>query len=422
MNTEQFDNVLVLGSDFRNLHSNEWGRMRVEIPVEVFHEGDIPVSSDIDPYDLYNELLAQYRDAVRSGSFLYINAFSVGESLASPTSKHIILQQAYDGTPSLNVYYTFVDIDRNGVPELLIGIGTNESNRDIYAIFTWVDGQVYFLAGRISAGSGLQQITVHNSSIIVNVSPSGQGQWWSFEKISESGNTLTLSNRLLKARTDLDFISLDEPLYYTVLDWERDQEISQEKFEAIIREYTGQIPKDEIYGDFGDFSMSYRVLENSVLLEWNRLITTSNGNTIDSAPDLTNRDIYDDWKEWFSIPYGEWFGDNPPEAEWWKGGSFYRHPSANESWIVFPEFESEWFTRQLTDYPVMVSIPISRLLGQPSVTVEELHQLYGQAFVVEFCYYYNELVGNLTTDEHYMRFFIESDSNIRQADITRIDS
>jgi len=136
----------------------------------------------LEPEYLYREILAQYRSAVGDNYFVGINAFVMYESAYYQQHPNLMLQHAFESEPRLSLYHAFFDIDQSGIPELLIGIGTDESNIDIYAIFTWVEGQVYLLTSRVAAGTGLQQITIHDNGIIAFVALSEDGQSWELSK------------------------------------------------------------------------------------------------------------------------------------------------------------------------------------------------------------------------------------------------
>lgn len=158
-------------------------------------------------------------------------------------------------------------------------------------------------------------------------------------------------------------------------------------------------------------------IDELIEIEFSPILTPN----IEPRPSQEAVNISDDWQGWFSIPYGEWFGDNPPEAGGFSGGSLYQHPTDSESWIVFAG-DGFWNDRQPTDYPVVILIPVSRFLGQPSTSVEELSRLFGEDFVVEYNdTYFDSWIAGLETDEYGMLFILESeyDTNITRVEIHR---
>ena len=350
----------------------------------------------------YGELLAQYREAGQNRYFLDVSAFVIRDEISIYEHPNMMLQHIFEEEPSLNVYYTLFDIDQNGIPELLIGIGTNENNIDIYAIFTWVDGQVYYLTGRARAGSGYQQITIHDNGIIVRVSVGHGGNYWSFQRISTDGNILTTWDNLFET----DPFLTGETLYY--IDGV-EEPIVREGFEALIRAHIGQIPRE---GIFGDFPFSYRVLENGVVLNWNQFMVTPA-----PAEEVSADDTYN-WQEWFATPYGDW-GNRIEFLSTAMGGTWYRLVEDGGNWITIG-FSGE---PNASSLPVTISVPVSKVLGGTSTSVEELRRLYGNNLRVAF----DEIMelawfATVYIDGYRKTFLLESenDTNITQIRIDRV--
>ena len=88
--------------------------------------------------------------------------------------------------------------------------------------------------------------------------------------------------------------------------------------------------------------------------------------------------LSDDWRDWFYISFGEWFGNPPPSGlygMWYMGGSVFPHPTCDDSDLLFLGHVLAGDIRQPTDYPTGIFTTVSRVLGRPSISVAELRAM-----------------------------------------------
>ena len=102
---------------------------------------------------------------------------------------------------------------------------------------------------------------------------------------------------------------------------------------------------------------------------------SANAAAVDNAPRSPGGHV-PPWDYWFSISFEDWFGNTSPAPLRTDGGGLhYRHPQDQNSVLIF--------SRDSVDYPVRISIPVSKLLGTSKTSVEELKKIYGDKLVVE---------------------------------------
>ena len=185
-------------------------------------------------------------------------------------------------------------------------------------------------------------------------------------------------------------------------------------------------PKDGTYSiKFGNWfdddriSQWYYISEQRGQNYWNGLIQIEFSpiplNTTISTPQQNNSEISNNWIDWFSISFHEWFGDNPPQGNTVPmEGEHFRHPMNSEIILIF----SHEFTT--SSYPIVIDMPISSFMGRDSTSVEELKNLFGSEFMVSYGMLSDGGTGYsgwVVNDEFNIMFYLESpyDNNITRA-------
>ena len=144
-------------------------------------------------------------------------------------------------------------------------------------------------------------------------------------------------------------------------------------------------------------------------------VIDGNAPSDNQIPTHNSADLSDDWKDWFSISYGEWFGGNSVEPLRMEGGgALFQHPQDCDSILTFSGFD---FADN--DYPVRITISVSRLLGTSKTSVEELKKIYGDKLEVED-FGMTGWAAQVVDDDGFSLFFLltdENDINITSVDI-----
>jgi len=371
---------------------------------------DAPVTPDIDPYYLYAEILKQYRMIVEKEYFMdweWLDRTIEMQELSTDWLAWLNWQASMiDGF--VPAYYAFYDINGDGIPNLILGSGT-EQRSTVLGIYTWVDGETYLLEIN-PHGSWLGERThvfISQDGIIANSgSSSALSGATTFYQISLDGRGIEIVDELWHDLHEVFEWDTDDRRGF----FRNDEQITEVEYNEIFHKHFGILPQTP------DIAA-----ERELVFEWNSFRSTSGNNIYSSIPEQEHTDISDNWQEWFSISFGEWFGSNPPEAEGFSGGDAFQHPTDIESWIVFPGSELAGYVRLPTDYPVVIFIPVSRLLGQPSTSVEELKYIFDETFHMIYSNYWDAWEVQVEVDGFVMGFLLENenDANIRWVEIWR---
>jgi len=378
--------------------------------------------------EIYAEILEQYQRIVENEYFMDWEwlAREMERQELSIDWLSWLNWQASMGDGVIPAYFAFYDITGNGIPELILGLGT-EYFSTVLGIYTWIDGETHLLdinPDRHWLGERSDVFVLRNGVIANSGSGSAFSGGTTFYQISSDGRSIEILDELwhdLSEVTDWDTPWGDEwdPLFY---DWEPPDD--RRGFFRGNEQITEEEHNDIMLRHFGAFSGHEGIAsENELVFEWNAFRTSSSDNIDVSTPEQERVEISDNWQDWFSISFGEWFGGSPPEAWWFKGSSEYDHPTDGESTIIFFDFffPEQGETRPPTDYPIGITLPVSRILGRASTSVEELRYIFGEDFSMEHNAYWNAWDGRVEIDGFQVLFLAESehDTNIRFAEIWR---
>jgi len=183
-------------------------------------------SSDMtsDPESMYSEIISEYQDAIQNNYYSdYMNGVSTDDSMIGKDVNRELLSTSRDYS-QFHVYYAFIDINNDGIPEMLIGAGpgTDSSDFNKYDFYSWSAGQVYRFSddiNEIDFGYRLN-FSIQGDIITVSGSNSAFSSDWGFYTISQDGHTPTL----------LDYVSYEDPNYYEGEN--KDKEITKDEFKG----------------------------------------------------------------------------------------------------------------------------------------------------------------------------------------------
>ena len=159
------------------------------------------------------------------------------------------------------IYYSFCDLDDNGIDELIVcsrsddlnKVYGNENGSVINAIYTYSNGKVYLLA----EASYRSQMRIHKSGII-SIAGSGGAclHGWGFNYISTDGKSL---DRLCYVQHFIDFEDNYREYYYNLTnrgsnDYEDGEIISHEEFNGFFQKYTGKGYNDYLKSEVMDLN------------------------------------------------------------------------------------------------------------------------------------------------------------------------
>ena len=304
----------------------------------------------------YSEILNAYQELVDNNFFLNMvdQADRLEEWASAPNIMlNMFLEMDIEafrrtGQNDVVIYYAFFDVDGNGIPELFIG------SRGIMHVFTWHNGQIYDLFQTGSFGERVN-VSVRENGIFSVFGTDGWDMYrYDFYRISHDMNSLLLVETV--SRRDFGETYFRGP-------WGEDEEISSYEFAEIVRRFTGYEPASWSAG---------------IQLDWQPFIHFAfvTPEIVHEGGELSVY-ISDDWETWFDVSYGEWFRYSVPEfIGGYRGGSMYSNP-IEEGMLLF----SGAFSPQApSQYPVGISLPVSRVFGSQSTSVAELRYLFGDAF------------------------------------------
>jgi len=239
---------------------------------------------EIDPYSLFSDLLAQYREIVENQYFM--DDRWLGELQEQELSTDWLWWlnwQTHMNDGSIPAYFAFYDINNNGIPDLILGSGT-EHRSTVLGIHTWVDGETYLLEIN-PHGSWLGErsnIFISQDGIIVNSgSSSALSGGATFFEISTDGRSVDIVDELWH---DLHEVfdwgdDWDEDLWGAPDDrrgfFRGDEEITEEEYDEIFLQF------------FGVRSEQWDVAwENELVLEWHPIVVTSTQANADTPNDI----------------------------------------------------------------------------------------------------------------------------------------
>jgi len=120
-NTKDYDKLLTLGKDFSNMTGDEFGLQRSDITEDIFFEGDVPPK-----IPTANEIQLIYENFIKSNSYNQ-------DAKNVPDNENLTYN-----------YYAILDIDQNGIPELIIDSSDTDWSTDlIYSYDTATDKVVF---------------------------------------------------------------------------------------------------------------------------------------------------------------------------------------------------------------------------------------------------------------------------------------
>lgn len=212
------------------------------------------------------------------------------------------------------IYYSFCDLDDNGIDELIVcshsddlnKVYGNENGSVINAIYTYSNGKVYLLA----EASYRSQMRIHKSGII-SIAGSGGAylNGWGFYYISTGGKSI---DKLCYVQHFIDFEDNYREYYYNLTnrgsnDYEDGEIISYEEFNGFFEKYTGKGYNDYLKSEVMDLdwlqvdNIDPIFHENSYIADiWlsRNMEKTPESKLIDSIFDLDSLStvIYDDLK------------------------------------------------------------------------------------------------------------------------------
>lgn len=129
METENSDQLLFL-DDFDNMYSDESGIIRQNISMDIFQEGEIPITAE----SIYSDILDMFYYKISNGwngyeevSYLFNGVYTEVKTLS-------------------DAGYAFIDLDNDGVLELLVTSVEAAVEGMIYDLYTYKNGTIIHLA------------------------------------------------------------------------------------------------------------------------------------------------------------------------------------------------------------------------------------------------------------------------------------
>jgi len=270
--------------------------------------------------------------------------------------------------------YAIMDIDGDGIPELIVS-SVDSFLFSIDWIFSYdpVQRRVIHLANNFRFGS-----------------------------LSYSQQHLSFVYREGRASNIINFVTLDDLKNGVISTF------------TLFSDYSGHSVH---YGDFWDDVPYRRITEEERQRFFDDVVDVEFLEIFPS--EQVEIGVLHDWQGWFRISFGEWFRDSTPELiQSVTGFEMYRHPLYTGGVLTFNERAGT------NDYPIIILMPISRLLGRPSTSVAELRNIFGESFDVFYdaIFIGDGWAGFANMDGHHMTFFLESehDTNITWVEIQTI--
>ncbi|MCM1508861.1 MAG: hypothetical protein NC177_17275 [Ruminococcus flavefaciens] len=196
------------------------------------------VSTEVPEY--YSEIITQCKNAFENDFYKdYIDP-----ELEKIKGKYIpsyTLNALANGDVEPKIYYALHDIDKNGIPEMILAI-KDDNGYDFQDIFTYADGKIEPIFGEYF---GMNYRDVFSNGIIASYGSDGECDYYSFRHFAKDGHTLLYldslhhfyadgKNKYTRELINNDDISAETPTI----------EISKEEFDLIGKLYTGQKLKD----------------------------------------------------------------------------------------------------------------------------------------------------------------------------------
>lgn len=129
METEGSDQLLFL-DDFDNMYSDEYGRIRQKISVDIFYEGEIPMAAETiysDILDMFYYKISNDWNGYEEVSYLFYWVNTDVKNLS-------------------DAGYAFIDLNNDGVLELLVTSVGAATEGMIYDLYTYKNGRIIHLA------------------------------------------------------------------------------------------------------------------------------------------------------------------------------------------------------------------------------------------------------------------------------------
>jgi len=246
-----------------------------ELPTELSSDGgdnqadtvlsdEADIRTNLDPYDLYREVLASYRELVENNFFPDMNWNEWWEWIGASS-----VNDAISRSSDIQIYYAFLDIDGNGIPELLIGTRFSDSGISEFDVLTWHDGQVHSLLPYYFYLQRQWGFVIHNNGVIEihGWGIAADRFWRSFNEISSDGRTPSL--------IEIDYVVVDgqPPIFF-----HQGEVISESEFGNIMMQYTSR--------------MSLEPFESSIAIEWRSFYHNKNEDIITEEELPTEFNMY----------------------------------------------------------------------------------------------------------------------------------
>lgn len=263
--------------------------------------------------------------------------------------------------------YAIIDIDGDGIPELIINSRHGRFGGIVRLVFSYdvVQENVFFISYYTQDWEGTLWHSHQNSALVAEGTRGGSFELSTIDNLINEDLLFTLWARSagMTGNDTMTFLIIEDG-------------ISRDISEAEFNQYMGELVEIEFL-------------------------------PIPLREQQSNLQNSENWQDWFSTSFTEWFGNNPPVAQGWRGSSLYPHPQDSESAIIF-----SIDPQNPTEYPIVIIMPINRFMNQASTSVAELERIYGSSFSATE--YFDGWQGLVITEEYILSFPLanENDANI----------
>ena len=127
-----------------------------------------------------------------------------------------------------------------------------------------------------------------------------------------------------------------------------------------------------------------------------------------------------DWTEMFNLSACDWFGESKPESLWGAaGGAYYPHPTNEDITLVFGYSR---YTPLNEQFPPSIRLTTEILLGQASISIAELREMFGDELWVAMGDFNDWQAGFDLDDDFAVHILLrdENDDNITHMTVVPI--
>ena len=178
----------------------------------------------------YSKVFSEYRKAIKNNYYADDNF----ENISKYLNLELLLSSSY--YDSFNVYYVLKDLNGDGVKELIIDAADKKKNlgKDVYDVFTYRNGKVVRLLRNQFEFGYRMQLTINTKNTLCVLSTGGaQTTAYYYYKL----NKKTSKPKMVK------HVLYDYGKYYQVSKSGKKKEISEKKYNAIVKKYEGKARK-----------------------------------------------------------------------------------------------------------------------------------------------------------------------------------